>query len=513
MAELKLYPSQGREASSAARLSPNKHAAEGIAVADVSAHNKTEVRKNTLYKKREAIMPRKVTGFYRTIKWAVLVAALAAYYILPWIRWDRGPGEASQAVLADFDGRRFYFFALEIWPQEVYYITGLLIVAALSLFLATALFGRVWCGYACPQTVWTDLFLLVERWIEGDRNKQIRLAKEPISFRKIIRKLSKHSIWLIIAAATGGAFVMYFVDAPTLAVTFFTGEASLPTYIFVGLLTFTTYMLAGTMREQVCIYMCPWPRIQGAMLDEHSLSVTYRKDRGETRGPHKKGETWEGRGDCIDCKACVAVCPMGIDIRDGLQLECINCGLCVDACNEIMKKIERPPNLIAYDTDANMARRCHHEKVQYNPVRPRTILYVVLITAISSGIVWGVASRSTLDVNVIKERSPPFVPLSDGSVRNGYTLKILNKADEARTFEIVADGPAGLKLTVLGETPQGTDVFVTTDADKLTAYRVFLTMPKGQLVGRTIPVTFRVAASDSREEASNKTVFETGLRE
>lgn len=243
---------------------------------------------SALYKAREPIYPQLVSGKFRTIKWVVLVFALAVYYILPWLRWDRGLDAPNQAVLADFAGGRFYFFFLEIWPQEIYYITGLLILASLGLFLVTSLFGRVWCGYACPQTVWTDLFIAVERIFEGDRNARIKLDRAPLSVNKALRKVGKHIVWLFISFATGGALILYYHDAPTLFANFFTGDAEVSAYVFAGILTFTTYALAGTMREQVCTYLCPWPRIQAALTDEHALNVTYRWDRGEPRGAHKK---------------------------------------------------------------------------------------------------------------------------------------------------------------------------------------------------------------------------------
>jgi len=349
-------------------------AAEGVARLDAEAVNSASQR--DLYQKRQQIYPKLVHGKFRLAKWVFLVLALGVYYLLPFVRWDRGPDAPSQAVLIDFPNTRFYFFFIEIWPQEVYYITGLLILAALVLFLVTALFGRVWCGYACPQTVWTDLFIAVERLFEGDRNRRILLDRAPMSFNKAWRKGGKHTVWVLIAAATGGAWFLYFHDAFDLLRDFFTGQAPLTAYVFCAVLTFTTYSLAGLMREQVCTYMCPWPRIQAALTDRESLNVTYRTDRGEPRGRHKKGESWDGRGDCIDCKACVAACPMGIDIRDGAQLECIGCALCIDACDDIMDKISRPRGLIAYDTDDNITRRSQGEKPRFSFIRPRIVLYV-----------------------------------------------------------------------------------------------------------------------------------------
>ncbi|NOX93886.1 MAG: cytochrome c oxidase accessory protein CcoG, partial [Alphaproteobacteria bacterium] len=398
-----------------------REVAAGVQRIEVEAVNSAPKRE--LYKSRVPIYPKLVHGTYRLVKWVLLFATLGVYYALPWLRWARGPGEPDQAVLVDFTGQRFYFFAIEIWPDELYYVTGLLILGALALFLATALFGRVWCGYTCPQTVWTDLFIAVERLVEGDRNKRMRLAKAPWNVEKIGKKFTKHSLWVLIAAVTGGAWVFYFHDAPTILPQMLLGKAPLTAYLFMGILTFTTYTFAGVMREQVCIYMCPWPRIQAALTDEESLQVTYKVDRGEPRGPHKKGESWDGRGDCISCRACVAACPMGIDIRDGIQLECINCALCIDACDDIMKKIDRPRGLIDYDTDKNEIRREKGEKTSVRIIRPRTIVYALVLGLIAALMAYGLSSRATMELNVLRDRTPPFVQLSDGSIRNAYTVK------------------------------------------------------------------------------------------
>ncbi|MEJ0042188.1 MAG: cytochrome c oxidase accessory protein CcoG [Rhizomicrobium sp.] len=363
------------------RKAAQSHSAEGVERSDAQASNSAANRQ--FYQARVPIYPKLVHGIYRKVKWAVMAITLAIYYLVPWIRWDRGPSAPSQAVLVDLAHERFYFFFIEIWPQEVYYITGLLILAAVALFLVTALFGRLWCGYTCPQTVWTDLFIYVENLIEGDRSARIRLSAAPWTTGKIAKRISKHAIWIAIAVATGGAWVFYFTDAPGLAQALLAGSASMVVYGAVAVLAFTTYTLGGLMREQVCTYMCPWPRIQGAMIDDEALSVTYRSDRGEPRGAHKKGQPWDGRGACVDCNQCVAACPMGIDIRDGTQLECINCGLCIDACNDVMTRVGLPKGLIAYDTDANVARRSRGEKARFRFVRPRIVLYGAVLAIVS----------------------------------------------------------------------------------------------------------------------------------
>jgi len=443
-----------------------------------------------LYKKRTQIYPKLVHGRWRTIKWAMLILTLGIYYITPWIRWDRPGSLPDQAVLVDFTGRRFYFFFIQLWPQEVYFITGLLVMSALALFLTTALFGRLWCGYACPQTVWTDLFIYVERMFEGDRNARMRLDAAPMSFNKFWRKAGKHAVWLGVAFGTGGAWIFYFHDAPTLIRNFWIGQAPMTAYLSCAILTATTYLLAGMSREQVCTYMCPWPRIQGAMLDKDSLQVTYRHDRGEPRGPHKKGASWEGRGDCIDCNQCVVVCPMGIDIRNGAQLECINCGLCIDACNEMMDKIERPRGLIAFDTDMAVDARACGSKATYRPIRGRTIYYAVTLTVVSSVMLWGFLNRKEFDLHVLRDRNPTFVQLHDGSVRDGYTLKISNRGFSTQTAQISFQGVPGAKLTTPGSDAK--DLVVRLEPNQTRAVRVFVSAPAESLTDENMPAAFVV---------------------
>ncbi|MEM8824798.1 MAG: cytochrome c oxidase accessory protein CcoG, partial [Pseudomonadota bacterium] len=339
-----------------------------------------------LFAADEPIFPRKVKGTFRNLKWAIMAMTLGIYYLVPWIRWDRGPNLPDQAVLVDLAGRRFYFFWIEIWPHEFYFVAGLLIMAGLGLFLFTSALGRVWCGYACPQTVWTDLFLAVERWIEGDRNARVRLWNAKWDFRKTRLRVTKWTIWALIGLATGGAWVFYFADAPTLLRDVVTGAAHPVAYMTIGILTATTVGLGGFMREQVCIYMCPWPRIQAAMVDEGTLTVGYRDWRGEPRGKKRDANA----GDCIDCMACVNVCPTGIDIRDGQQMACITCALCIDACDEIMDKIGRPRGLIDYLALSDVpdgSPDWQAQPVWKHIFRPRTILYGVAWAAIGVALV------------------------------------------------------------------------------------------------------------------------------
>ncbi len=443
-----------------------------------AAAEEGKVSQPSLYASQVTVYPKAVHGPARAVKWGILVFCLTVYYLLPWLRWDRGPGRVSQAVLLDLPTRRFYLFGLELWPQDIWLLTGLLILSAVGLFLVTSLAGRVWCGYTCPQTVWTDLYMWIERLLEGDRNARMRRDQGPASLDKIWRKLAKHTLWFAVAFWTGGAFIMYFVDAPTLTVQFWTGEAATEAYVFIGLFTATTYLLAGWAREQVCTYMCPWPRFQASMLDEQSLIVTYQNWRGEPRG-HRKIDAGKpanaGLGHCIDCLACVHACPTGIDIRDGVQLECINCGLCVDACNEMMVRTGQQKWLVTWDTLAGQKAKAQGTHEAFRFLRPRTLIYAgAMVVGIT--VMWAaMATRARLDLAVQHDRAPLFVQVRDGSIRNGYTLKISNKTQARAEFVLTMHGLAGGAM-LLAEQPAtpAPALVLPVDADGIGTFRLLV---------------------------------------
>jgi len=465
-----------------------------------------------LYAPRQKIYPQSVQGTFRRIKWAVLLVTLGIYYLLPFVRWDRGPHAPDQAVLIDFSTRRFYFFFIEIWPQEVYYLTGLLIIAAMTLFLMNAIAGRLWCGYLCPQTVWTDLFQMIERWTEGDHREHLRRDRQGWTLERVGRAAAKHFLWLMVAWWTGGAWVLYFADAPTLVKDLATFQAPYIAYAWIGILTFTTYALAGHMREQVCLYMCPWPRIQASLIDEYALNVTYRYERGEPRGSVKKSAALRARGepagDCVDCLQCVNVCPTGVDIRDGTSLGCIQCGLCIDACDTIMAKIGRPTRLIAYDTDLNIRRRQAGKGPVFRLVRARTVLYAAIIAMVGGLMLYALATRHAEGLAIIHDRNPIFVRLSDGATRNGYAVRLLNKSLAPRRFLLTTGGLADGFIEVVGDTtsPMGYPR-VEIGPDQTREIRVLITSYEHLPPAASIPLTFSAIDMETRQQATASDFF------
>ena len=468
-----------------------------------------ETESTSLYAKREPVFPKRVSGKFRTLKWWILGVTLGIYYIAPWLRWDRGPALPDQAVLVDIANRRFFFFMIEIWPHEFYFVAGLLIMAGLGLFLFTSAAGRVWCGYACPQTVWTDLFILVETWIEGDRNARIRLLRQGWDAEKIRKYLTKWALWLAIAVATGGAWVFYFTDAPSLLWDLLTLNAHPVAWITIGILTATTFAFGGFAREQMCIYACPWPRIQAAMMDEETITVAYREWRGEPRGKLKKGEpVSEGQGDCIDCMACVNVCPMGIDIRDGQQLACITCALCIDACDEMMDKIGKPRGLIGYMalTDERAEREGRVPRSAWRHVfRLRTMVYTTLWTGVGVALVAALFLRSPIDISVSPLRNPLYVTLSDGGIRNTYDLRLRNKQGEARRYQVSLTSEAELRLAL-----EGTDgSIVTVPPNETMTQRVYIIAGKGSAAALSDRTPLRLWVEDltANQRVHHDTIF------
>jgi len=469
------------------------------------------------FEARRKVFPKAVHGPFRRLKWAIMAVTLTIYYVTPWLRWDRGPYAPNQAALVDIAHRRFYLFSIEIWPNEFYYVAGMLIMAGIGLFLVTSAVGRAWCGYACPQTVWTDLFVHVERLIDGDRNAQFRLLKAPWGPSKIARRVAKHAIWLAIAAATGGAWIFYFADAPTLARQLADGTAPFVAYATIGVLTFTTYTLGGLMREQVCIYMCPWPRIQTALMDEQSLGVTYKDWRGEPRSrglkrTHDLAELAADAdariGDCIDCNACIAACPTGIDIREGPQIGCITCGLCIDACDEMMAKVGRPPRLIGYSSaaDEKAAREGRAPKSPIRRVlRPRTIAYSLVWGGIGMAMLFVLGNRTRLDLSVAQSRNPEWVRLADGTIRNSYTVKIRNMESRPRDFAVaIASLPNAVLWTEAGDRrAAGAAITLHVGPDQVRPVQLFVAAPAaGDEQSR---IDFTLTAKDGEGGAVTRT--------
>jgi len=378
---------------------------------------------------RIPIYPRSVKGRFRRMKWAILIFAYSTYFLLPWLRWER-VGVADQALMFDIASRRFYIFDLVIHPSEIFWLAGLLVIAAMLLFFVTGIAGRAFCGYFCFQTLWTDVFIKIERLVQGERPARIRLDKSDWNTNKLLKKWLTHLLWLCVALLTGGTFVLYWGNAPELLIELFTGDAPFAAYATVLFLTTTTYVMAGLAREQVCTYMCPYARFQSAMFDKDTLIVAYDKKRGESdhgRAKLHKGQKTRqdrqelGFGDCVDCGFCVQVCPTGIDIRDGMQIECISCALCIDACDNIMDSLGWPRGLIRYDSERNQ------EGGKTRLFTFKNIGYAVALLAATTALVWSIVTSSTLNVAVHQVRQPLYVMLSDGRIQNSYMVKLINK--------------------------------------------------------------------------------------
>ena len=403
-----------------------------------------------LYQKRIPIFPRSVKGRYRTLKYGILFFAYAVYFLLPWLPWSR-PDGPSQTILFDIVGRHFYLFNLTVYAQDIFWLAGFLIVAAFLLFFVTGIAGRVFCGYFCFQTLWTDVYQLIERLVQGERNARIKLAAAPWGVNKVTRMSLTWLLWLLVAFWTGFSFTLYWGHAPELLRQFFTRQAPFPAYATTLFLTATTFVMAGLAREQVCTYMCPYARFQSAMFDQDTLIVAYDEQRGERSSGRAKPEKGlleqqqridKGIGDCIDCGYCVQVCPVGIDIRNGMQYQCITCALCVDACNTIMSSIKYPTGLIRYTSEnALQGKRTNWFKL-------KNIAYTAAILLVIGLLSWSIAHRSVLEMSIRQVRQPLYVMLSDGSIQNRYTIKVNNKQSKTVTYTLAMQDLPGAQMEV-----------------------------------------------------------------
>ena len=428
----------------------------------------------SLYQIRQKIYPREVHGLFAALRTLGVFSLLGLYYILPWLQWDD-----RQAVLFDLPERKFYIFNLVFWPQDFFYLALLLIVAALGLFFVTALAGRVWCGYACPQTVWTEAFLWIERKIEGSRPQQMKLDKQPNNFRKIGIKVTKHFIWIVFSLFTGLTFVGYFSPMYELVSNFLTFDNGPWEIFWIYFYALATYGNAGWLREQVCLYMCPYARFQSAMFDSDTMIISFDESRGLPKGPRKKtvDKTEVGLGDCIDCTICVQVCPTGIDIRDGLQYQCIGCAACIDACDDVMDKMDYEHGLIRYTTENTLRGQRRHL------IRPRMVVYALILIGITVGTFYSIMTRAPIGVDVIRDRNSLYRETNDGLIENVYIIKVLNMDQKDHRYTLTAEGIP--------------DLILKKDADEIV-------VKSGEVV--ELPVRVQVEA-DNLAQRSNEITF------
>ncbi len=435
-----------------------------------------------LYEKAPKVYSRKIKGTFNRLRNLSVWMLLGLYYGLPWVNWD-----SHQAILFDLPARKFYLLGITIWPQDFILLSWLLIIAALTLFFATALAGRLWCGYACPQTVWTETFIWIERFFEGDRNQQIKLNKQPWNRNKLFKKFGKHSCYIIFALFTGYTFVGYFSPIRSLTPTIMSFSLGPWETFWILFYSFATWGNAGFLREQVCKYMCPYARFQSSMFDKDTLIISYDATRGENRGSRKKTQNYKksGLGDCIDCELCVQVCPTGIDIRDGLQADCIACALCIDACDSIMDKMSYPKGLVKYTTE-------HREKGnETSLIRTRTILYFVLWAALISAFSWKIITRIPLKIDVIRDRGALYQENMMGLIENIYTVKILNMDNSNHQYRIIVTGVED--INILG--PKLIDV----KSGEIKSVPLRLEIDPGYLKKTTSTVEFKIQAVDNEK--------------
>ena len=436
---------------------------------------------HNLYEKRVKIQTRNVKGHFQRLRAYTGWFFLTLYFAGVWLEWG-----GRQAIFWDLPNRKFYIFGLTIWPQDFILLSGVLIISALGLFFVTIWLGRVWCGYTCPQTVWTNIFMWVERLCEGNRNQRIKLDKAPLSFSKIFKRGSKHILWLGFSLLTALTFVGFFIPIRELLIQIVGLQISSTILFWIMFFTLATYINAGWLREQVCIYMCPYARFQSAMYDPDTLVVTYDQARGEQRGPRKKNQKPKdiGLGDCVDCTVCVQVCPTGIDIRDGLQYECISCALCIDACNEVMSKVGYAPDLILYTTEHQL------ENSKTHIFRPRLVGYGLVILILIGLLSAFVISRDLLALDVIIDRNQLYRETPDNMIENSYTLKIMNKSQQQKHYKISVSGLEGASLA-------GTDV-ASLQAGEIRNLPIRLVIDPSMVSSRTAVIYFHLTEQGER---------------
>lgn len=449
-----------------------------------------------MFASEQKVYSRAISGVFSRWRWAMVFLTQIVFYGLPWLQW----GE-RQMVLFDLGARRFYLFGLVLYPQDFIYLTGLLIISALGLFLFTAVAGRLWCGFSCPQTVYTEIFMWIENKVEGDRSARMRIDKSGWTFEKIWKKSLKQFLWIALSVWTGFTFVGYFVPIRELGGELMALQGSWQIFwvLFYG---FATYGNAGYMREQVCKYMCPYARFQSAMFDKDTMIVSYDAERGENRGPRKKDVDYkaQGLGDCIDCKLCVQVCPVGIDIRKGLQYECIGCGLCIDACNSVMDKMEYPRGLIRLTTQNAVAKAWKHVQVIRRIFRPRVLIYSAVLLGLSAAMIASLVLREPLKVDVIRDRAALSRIVAGGKLENVYRLQIMNATETEQRYRITAVGLENLEVA--------SDQEVTVGPAETRGIAVRLQIPYGSAPAGSHKVHFNVdAVTAGAGRISEKTVF------
>lgn len=456
---------------------------------------KPKTESASLYEAQKKVYPRSISGVFANWRWIMVYVTQLIFYGLPWLQW----GE-RQMVLFDLGARRFYIFGLVLYPQDFIYLTGLLIISALALFLFTAVAGRLWCGFSCPQTVYTEIFMWMEHKIEGDRSARIRLDNGPWTFEKTWKKSLKQLVWITVSFWTGFTFVGYFVPIRELGGELMSLHGSWQIFwvFFYGL---ATYGNAGYLREQVCKYMCPYARFQSAMFDNDTLVVTYDPERGEPRGPRTKAVDYKakGLGDCIDCSLCVQVCPTGIDIRDGLQYDCIGCGLCVDACNTVMDKMQYPRGLIRFSTQNGVKNHWTQSQMLKRVLRPRVLFYSGILIALCIGMMASLVVRTPLKVDIVRDRAALSRIVAGGKIENIYRLQIMNATEGAQRYVISARGLDGLE--VISEP----EIDIGPAESRWVVVR--LQIPYGSAAPGSHTVYFDVRAQDDKGQVAEKSVF------